>query len=273
MGADEVRGFLSHLAVDKHVSAATQNQALAALLFLYRRVLGREMGTIEGVDRAKEQKRLPAVLSRGEVNAVLERMSGVPGLVCGLLYGTGMRLTECLSLRVKDVDFDRGAIAVRDDKGAKDRLTMLPERYRQDLQRQLARTQRLHAEDLSRGLGHAPLPFALAEKHAGADRDWGWQYVFPARGFYSDPRTGRRHRHHVHQTVIQKAMAEAVRRAGIAKPATPHTLRHCFATHLLDSSLDIRTVQELLGHADVQTTMIYTHVLRSRRLRSPADEP
>jgi integrase len=218
MGADEVRGFLSHLAVEGRVSAATQNQAMAALLFLYRRVLGREMTAVEGATRAKAQKRLPTVLSRGEVNAVLEHMNGVPGLVCGLLYGTGMRLTECLSLRVKDVD--RGAIAVRDGKGAKDRVTILPERYRQGLQRQLARTQRLHAEDLRRGLGHAPLPFALAEKHAGADRDWGWQYVFPASGFYTDPRTGRRHRHHVHQTVIQKAMAEAVRRAGMAKPAT-----------------------------------------------------
>ncbi len=242
MGANEVRGFLSHIAVDDRVSAATQNQALAALLFLFRRVLGREIPSVEGVVRAKGQKRLPAVLSRGEVNAVLERMSGVSGLVCGLLYGTGMRLTECLSLRVKDVDLDHKAVTVRDGKGAKDRVTVLPERYRQELLEHLERVRRLHLEDLRRGLGRARLPYALAEKRASADRDWGWQYVFPASGFYTDRETGRRHRHHVHQTVIQKAMREAVRRAGLDKPATPHTLRHCFASHLLDANLDIRTV-------------------------------
>ena len=273
LGVEEVRGFLSHLAVEDRVSAATQNQALAALLFFLRRVLGRPTGRVEGVARAKRPKRLPAVLSRGEVNALLERMSGVPGLVCGLLYGTGMRLTECLSLRVKDVDFDAGAITVRSGKGAKDRVTLLPERYRQSLLAQLEKSRRQHARDLRDGQGEAPLPFALAEKHPFAAREWGWQYVFPASGFYTDRETGRRHRHHVHPTVIQKAMGEAARLARLAKPATPHTLRHCFATHLLAANLDIRTVQELLGHADVQTTMIYTHVVRSRKVRSPADEP
>jgi integron integrase len=273
LGVEEIRAFLSSLAVEDRVSAATQNQALAALLFFLRRVLGRQAARVEGVARAKRPKRLPAVLSRGEVNAVLERMSGVPGLVCGLLYGTGMRLTECLSLRVKDIDFDHGAITVRSGKGAKDRVTLLPERHRQGLLAQLEATRRLHARDLRDGLGEAPLPFALAEKHAGAAREWGWQYIFPASGFYTDRETGRRHRHHVHPTVIQKAMGEAARLAGLAKPATPHTLRHCFATHLLAANVDIRTVQELLGHADVQTTMIYTHVVRNRKVRSPADEP
>jgi integron integrase len=273
LGVEEIRVFLSHLAVEGRVSAATQNQALAALLFFLRRVLGRQTGRVEGVARAKRPKRLPPVLSRAEVNAVLERMSGVPGLVCGLLYGTGMRLTECLSLRVKDVDLDNGAITVRSGKGAKDRVTVLPERYRPGLLAQLEKTRLLHGRDLRDGLGEAPLPFALAEKHADASREWGWQYVFPASGFYTDRETGRRHRHHVHPTVIQKAMGEAARLAGLAKPATPHTLRHCFATHLLAADIDIRTVQELLGHTDLQTTMIYTHVLRSRKVRSPADEP
>lgn len=273
IGAEEIRAFLCHIAVDGHVSAATQNQALAALLFLLRHVLGRQMTRVEGVVRAKRQKRLPAVLSRGEVHALLGRMSGVPALVCGLLYGTGMRLTECLSLRVKDVDFDGGAITVRNGKGAKDRLTVLPERYRRELVEHLERVRRQHAGDLRQGLGRARLPWALVEKHPGADRDWAWQYVFPASGFFTDRETGRRHRHHLHQTVIQKAMKEAARRAGLDRPATPHTLRHCFASHLLESGHDIRTVQELLGHADIQTTMIYTHVSRDRRIRSPADEP
>jgi integron integrase len=269
----EIRSFLSHLALDDGVSAATQNQALAALLFLFRHVFGRQMAPAEGVVRAKTQKRLPAVLSRGEVNAVLDRMSGVPGLVCGLLYGTGMRLTECLSLRVKDIDLDGNTVTVRNGKGAKDRVTVLPQRYRPALVEHLERVRRLHEGDLRDGLGRTRLPYALAEKHADADRDWGWQYVFPASGFFTDRETGRRHRHHVHQTVIQKAMKEAVRRAGLDKPATPHTLRHCFASHLLDANLDIRTIQELLGHADVQTTMIYTHLARNRRVRSPADDP
>jgi integron integrase len=273
LGADEIRSFLSHLAVGERVSASTQNQALCALVFMYRRVAGLELGAIDGIERAKPSRRVPVVLTRGEVKDVLTRMNGVPQLACWLLYGAGLRLLECLALRVKDVDLDRHEITVRDGKGAKDRVTMLPAFCGQDLQTHLGHVQRLHKEDLCRGLGRAPLPFALAAKYPRADREWGSQYVFPASSFYTDRHTGIRHRHHLHETVIQRAMAEAVRRAGFAKPATPHTLRHSFATHLIESGYDIRTVQELLGHSDVQTTMIYTHVLNrgGRGVRSPAD--
>jgi integron integrase len=273
MGADEIRSFLSHLAVHDRVTSSTQNQALCSLVFLYRRVLAREIGTLEGVDRAKVPKRLPVVLTRAEVRAVLEEISGTPGLVCRLLYGGGLRLTECLGLRVKDIDFGRNELFIRDGKGAKDRITVLPGSCREDLTRHLDRVRRLHEQDLTRGLGRAPLPFALAQKYPRADRDWGWQYVFPASSFYTDRDTGTRYRHHLHETVVQRAMADAVRRAGLVKPATPHTLRHSFATHLLDAGYDIRTIQELLGHNDVQTTMIYTHVLNrgGRGVRSPAD--
>lgn len=247
MSADEIRGFLSCLAVNDRVSASTQNQALCALLFLYGRVLARDVGLIEGIERAKTPKRLPVVLTRGEVKAVLDKMDGVPQLVCRLLYGGGLRLAECLSLRVKDIELERNELTVRDGKGAKDRVTMLPASCRQDLVGQLEGGRRLHAEDLGRGLGRASLPFALADKYPRADRDWRWQYVFPASSHYTDRRTGVQHRHHLHETVVQKAMAEAVRRAELTKAATPHTLRHSFATHLLDSGYDIRTVQELRG--------------------------
>ncbi len=274
MSADEIRGFLSHLAVNERVSASTQNQALCALLFLYGRVLAKDVGLIEGIERAKAPKRLPVVLTRGEVKAVLDKMDGVPQLVCRLLYGAGLRLAECLSLRVKDMDLELNELTVRDGKGAKDRVSVLPASCRQDLLGHLERVRRLHVEDLRRGLGRAALPFALADKYRRADREWGWQYLFPASSHYTDRHTGVQHRHHLHETVVQKAMAEAVRRAELTKPATPHTLRHSFATHLLDSGYDIRTVQELLGHNDVQTTMIYTHVLNrgGRGVRSPADE-
>jgi len=273
MGAGEIRSFLSHLAVNERVSASTQNQALCALVFLYGRVLDAKLEAIEGIERAKAPKRLPVVLTRGEVKALLERLEGLPQLVCWLLYGAGLRLVECLSLRVKDVDFEQNEITIRDGKGAKDRVSVLPDSCRRDLLGHLERTRRIHEADLRRGLGRAPLPFALAEKYRGADRAWCWQYVFPASSFYTDRHTGLQHRHHVHETVVQRAMAEAVRRVPLAKPATPHTLRHSFATHLLDSGYDIRTVQELLGHSDVQTTMIYTHVLNhgGRGVRSPAD--
>jgi integron integrase len=273
MSADEIRGFLSHLAVNERVSASTQNQALCALLFLYGRVLAKDVGLIEGIERGKAPKRLPVVLTRGEVKAVLDKMDGVPQLVCRLFYGAGLRLAECLSLRVKDMDLELNELTVRDGKGAKDRVTVLPASCRQDLLGHLERVRRLHAEDLRRGLGRTALPFALADKYRRADREWGWQYLFPASSHYTDCHTGVQHRHHLHETVVQKAMAEAVRRAELTKPATPHSLRHSFATHLLDSGYDIRTVQELLGHNDVQTTMIYTHVLNrgGRGVRSPAD--
>jgi integron integrase len=233
MGADEVRSFLSHLAVGERVSASTQNQALCALVFLYRRALGLDLGTIEGIERAKLARRVPVVLTRGEVRNVLDRMNGVPQLACWLLYGAGLRLLECLSLRVKDVDFDRNEITVRDGKGAKDRVTMLPAFCRPALQTHLGHVRQRHGKDLDRGLGRAPLPFALAAKYPRADREWGWQYVFPASSFYIDRHTAIRHRHHLHETVIQRAMAEAVRSAGLVKPATPHTLRHYSASRTI----------------------------------------
>jgi integron integrase len=272
MGADEVRTFLSNLAVNEHVSASTQNQALNALVFLYRRVLNRNLGLIEGMERAKRSQRVPVVLSRDEVRALFKCLDGTPLLVCQLLYGAGLRLLEGLTLRVKDIDFQRGEITVHDGKGGKDRMTMLPSSVKGSLQHHLEHTQRLHEADLQRGLGRAPLPDALLRKYRLADREWVWQYAFPASSHYLDRNTGLHHRHHLHETVIQKAMALAVREAHIGKRATPHVLRHSFATHLIEDGYDIRTVQELLGHNDVQTTMIYTHVLnRGRGVRSPAD--
>jgi integron integrase len=273
MGADEVRGFLSHLAVNERVSASTQNQALCALVFLYRRVLGRDLEAISTLERAKAPRRLPVVLTRAEVRDILGRMTGTPRLVSVLLYGAGLRLTECLSLRVKDVDFERNVLTVREGKGAKDRVTPLPASCRQELLDHLEGVRRLHREDLARGRGRAPLPGALSEKAASAAFEWGWQYVFPASSCYTDPCTMTEHRHHLHETVVQKAVAQAVRLAGVPKPATPHSLRHSFATHLLEDGYDLRTIQELLGHSDVSTTMIYTHVGRAggRSIRSPAD--
>ncbi len=273
MGADEIRCFLSYLAITQHVSASTQNQALCALVFFYGRVLGKNLEPIATIERAKAPRRLPVVLTRREVKAVLDAMSGVPRLVCWLLYGAGLRLVECLSLRVKDIDFERNELTIRDGKGAKDRVTMLPAARRQELLEQLERVQHQHRGDLAHGRGRAPLPSALAKKYPSAASEWGWQYVFPATSFYTDRDTGIQHRHHLHETVIQKAMREAVRRNRLAKPATPHTLRHSFATHLLEDGYDLRTIQELLGHSDVSTTMIYTHVLNrgGRGVRSPAD--
>jgi integron integrase len=273
LGADEIRSFLSHLAVNEHVSASTQNQALCALAFFYRRILGKDLELIDRIERAKAPKRLPVVLTRGEVKSLLGAMSGVPSLVCWLLYGAGLRLLECLSLRVKDVGFEHHQLTIRNGKGAKDRVTVLPCATRQELVEHLERVRRQHEEDLAHGRGRAPLPSALAKKYPHAPREWGWQYVFPAASFYTDVPTGTLHRHHLHETVVQKAMQDAVRRTGVAKAATPHTLRHSFATHLLESGYDLRTIQELLGHSDVSTTMIYTHVLNrgGRGVRSPAD--
>jgi integron integrase len=273
MGAAEINQFLTDLAVNGHVSASTQNQAFSALLFLYQQVLQVPLEQIQGVVRANRPRRLPVVLSREEVRLVLASLGGVPLLVCSLLYGAGLRLFEALSLRVKDVDFLRHEILVRDGKGQKDRVSMLPVVVHEPFRTHLDAVRRLHERDLSRGLGRAPLPDALARKYPAAGREWGWQWVFPASSHYVERGTGMRHRYPVQESVVQRAVKEAVRRAGLAKPASCHTFRHCFATHLLEDGYDIRTVQELLGHRDVSTTMIYTHVLNwgGKGVRSPLD--
>ena len=273
MGAEEVQAFLSHLAVEGRVAASTQNQAKSALLFLYKEVLGVDLPWLNQVEAAKTSRRLPVVLTQGEVTAVLSTMRGTTGLVARLLYGTGMRVMEGLRLRVKDVDFGRGEILVRDGKGAKDRVTMLPARLVPELREHLMRVRELHGRDLAAGYGEVYLPYALDRKYPSAGREWGWQYVFPSANLSVDPRSGVVRRHHVMDQAVQRAIRQAVREAGISKPATPHTLRHSFATHLLESGYDIRTVQELLGHSDVSTTMIYTHVLNrgGRGVASPLD--
>jgi integron integrase len=261
MGEREINTFLTYLAVERRVSASTQTQALCALLFLYRTVLEREVGELEGLVRARRRRKLPVVLTREEVKSALSHIQGLDHLFLTLLYGTGMRLMEALRLRVKDVDFAANQITVRDGKGAKDRVTMLPASVKPALQEHLKSVKRLHERDLREGYGAVYLPYALARKYPGAAREWGWQYVFPATVLSVDPRSGIRRRHHLDERVLQKAFREAVKEAGIVKPATCHTLRHSFATHLLQGGYDIRTVQELLGHRSVRTTMIYTHVL------------
>ena len=261
MGAAEVEAFLSHLAVAGKVSAFTQNQAKSALLFLYREVLEVDLPWLENVTQAKTPERMPVVLTVTEARAVLDRLRGTHWLIASLLYGAGMRLMEAVRLRVKDVEFERREIIVREGKGFKDRVTMLPESVMAPLKQHLVLAKVLHREDLAGGFGDVHLPFALAKKYPNASREWGWQYVFPSRNLSVDPRSGVTRRHHVDEKGIQRAMKQAVRDAGIVKPATPHTLRHSFATHLLQSGYDIRTVQELLGHKNVETTMIYTHVL------------
>jgi len=273
MGEREVEQYLSHLAVDGKVAPATQNQALAALLFLYRDVLGIPLSMPEHAVRAKGHPRLPVVLSRDEVRAVLGALRGTPALVGLLLYGGGLRLLECLTLRIKDVDVAGGEILVRSGKGGKDRRTVLAERARVPLDAHLQVVRRLHDRDLARGGGRVALPHALDRKFPAAAMEWRWQWIFPARRAYLDVESGDRRRHHLHESVMQRAMTVAVRSAGLTKRATCHTLRHSFATHLLEDGYDIRTVQELLGHADVRTTMIYTHVLNrgGRGVRSPAD--
>ena len=273
MGAKEVEAFLTHLAVEGRVAAATQNQALSALLFLYRELLHINLPWLDEVVRAKRPARLPVVLTREEVQSVLGRTEGTYGLMLRLLYGTGMRLMECVRLRVKDVDFSRAEIIVRDGKGAKDRVTMLPQRIAAELQAHLQRRRHLYEDDLAKGMASVYLPNALDRKYANAENEWAWQYVFVAKSYSIDPRSGTERRHHIDEKLVQRAMKRAVQEAGISKPATPHTLRHSFATHLLQGGYDIRTVQELLGHADVATTMIYTHVLNKggRGVVSPLD--
>ncbi|SMB21986.1 Integrase/recombinase [Sterolibacterium denitrificans] len=274
MGAREVEAFLTHLAVEGRVAAATQNQALSALLFLYREVLEIDLPWLDNVVRAKRPARLPVVLTRNEVTALLGRMEGTHGLMARLLYGTGMRLMECVRLRVQDVDFERAEILVRDGKGAKDRVTMLPQTLIPALREHVQRRRLLYEDDLARGMAAVYLPDALERKYPNAATEWPWQYVFVAKGLSVDPRSGIERRHHMDEKLLQRAMKKAVLAAGLTKPATPHTLRHSFATHLLQAGYDIRTVQELLGHADVATTMIYTHVLNKggRGVVSPLDE-
>ena len=273
MGGAEVEAFLTYLAVEGKVAASTQNQAKAAVLFLYRQVLNQELPWLENVEQAKVSRRLPVVLTVNETRALLDRLKGVHKLQANLLYGTGMRLMEAMRLRVKDIDFERKEILIRDGKGAKDRVTMLPMTLASLLQRHLQTVKALHDDDLQAGYGNVYLPNALERKYPNASREWGWQYVFPATQVSVDPRSGITRRHHLDEKGLQRAMKQAVRDSGLVKPATPHTLRHSFATHLLDSGYDIRTVQELLGHSNVSTTMIYTHVLNKggRGVRSPLD--
>ncbi len=273
MGKAEIEQFLTALAVNRRVAASTQNQALAAILFLYKDVLGCDPGWLDDVVRAKRPQRLPVVLTRPEVDALLAALEGVSWIMAMLLYGSGLRLTECLRLRVKDIDFTRHEILVREGKGNKDRVTMLPGAVKEDLLKHLDRVRVLHERDVKAGFGRVQLPDALAKKYPNANREWGWQWVFPASRICTDPRFGSAQRFHLHESVLQRAIHDAARKVGIAKPVGPHTLRHSFATHLLEAGYDIRTVQELLGHRDVKTTMIYTHVLNrgGHGVQSPAD--
>ncbi len=273
MAETEVTQFLTHLARNDNVAASTQNQALSALLFLYKEVLKQEIGWLGRVERAKRPPKLPVVLSSGEVRRVCAHLQGVERLMASLLYGSGLRLMECVRLRVKDVDFAYAQITVRDGKGGKDRVTMLPVNLADPLQRHLAKMKIQHEQDVVDGCGEVHLPFALARKFPNAAREWAWQYVFPSSRLSVDPRTGKKQRHHMSEAILQMAPKRAVRASGITKPATCHTLRHSFATHLLENGYDIRTVQELLGHKDVSTTMIYTHVLNRPGIgvKSPLD--
>jgi len=274
MGKQEVEAFLTYLAVHQHVSASTQNQAFSALLFLYREVLERDFGWLEDVVRAKRPKRIPAVFTHAESMAILDRLRGVNWLVCKLIYGSGVRGIEALRLRVKDLDFDRLQITIRDAKGQKDRVTLLPKTIVEALKKHLATVRRSHEQAMRDRYGGVELPDALARKYPGAPFEWGWQYVFPADRPSIDPRSGVRRRHHLERSSIQRAVRKAMRETGIHKHAGLHTFRHSFATRLLEQGTDIRSVQELLGHNDVKTTQIYTHVLKQNAwaIRSPADD-
>jgi integron integrase len=273
VGEPEVTAFLNHLAAERRVAASTQNQALSALLFLYKEVLGQELGWLDGLQRATRPPRLPTVLTRAEAERLLAQLEGTRWLLASLLYGAGLRVIECLRLRVKDVDLSYRQILIRDGKGEKDRITMLPEVTIEPLRAHLERVRLLHARDLREGYGEVHLPYALARKYPRAGHEWCWQYVFPSKNRSADPDDGVIRRHHFDEAVPQRAVKEAARAAGIAKHVNCHTLRHSFATHLLEAGYDIRTVQELLGHSDVSTTMIYTHVLNKggRGVKSPLD--
>lgn len=273
MGKAEIEAFLSHLAMKLNVAPSTQNQAFNAILFLYNHVLQKDMPEDIDAFRAKKPQRLPTVMTREETMRVIRVMTGTHQMMGKIMYGSGLRVLECVRLRVKDVDFEMNQIVVRDGKGKVDRVTVLPEKVRPALKEHLEHVKRLHECDLSKGFGRVYLPYALARKYKNANREWGWQYVFPAKSLSIDPRSAEKRRHHIHVSSIQKAVKYAVRIAGINKPVTCHTLRHSFATHLLEDGYDIRTIQELLGHKDVSTTMIYTHVLNrgGRAVRSPLD--
>ncbi|MGR3174303.1 MAG: integron integrase [Candidatus Scalindua sp.] len=273
MGEKEIAQFISHLATDRKVAASTQNQALNAIVFLYKRVLNIELGDFGHMERAKKPEKLPTVMARKEVNQVLSSMSGINQLMAKLLYGCGLRLMECVRMRVKDIDFEQNHIIVRDGKGMKDRSTMLPEQLKPLLIEHLEGVRIMHKQDLKNRLGEVYLPFALERKYPNAAREWGWQYVFPSEKISRDPRSGKMRRHHVSENSIQRAVQKAARKVDLTKHVSPHTFRHSFATHLLEGGYDIRTVQELLGHKDVSTTMIYTHVINKGGMgvQSPLD--
>ena len=274
MSENEIREFISHLAVDRGITASTQTVALSALLFLYRDVLKQELPYVNNIERARKPKRLPVVFTRDETKRIFANLEGTHALIAGLLYGSGLRLMECLRLRVKDVDFTYKQLTIRDGKGEKDRVTMLAAKLKQPLMRHLQKVKMLHEDDLAAGFGEVFLPYALARKYPSASTLWAWQYVFPAVKRSIDPRSGKERRHHLSDRAVQDAVRTALRNAQIVKNGSCHTFRHSFATHLLERGYDIRTVQELLGHKDVKTTMIYTHVLNrgGRGVASPLDE-
>ncbi len=274
LGAEHVSQFLSHLAEIKHVAASTQNQAASALLFLYREVLAQPLPWLDQVQKAKKPAKLPIVFTKEEVRKMLARLDGTKWMMASLLYGSGLRLMECLRLRVMDIDFEVNQIIVRDGKGGKDRITMLPSTLKEPLKQHLSKVEVLHEQDLREGYGRVYLPNALERKYRNANREWVWQYVFPSAKRSIDPRTGREQRHHIQESVLQQAVKNAIRATGIKKAGSCHSLRHSFATHLLVDGYDIRTIQELLGHKDVRTTMIYTHVLNKggKGVKSPLDK-
>lgn len=273
LGADEIRKYLNYLVINKNVSASTQNQALQSVLFLYKEFLGKDVGWINNIERAKKPKHLPVVFSRNEVQELLSNLTGVHHLICSLLYGSGLRLSEALRLRIKDVDFQYRQITIHDAKGSKDRLAILPDSLINSLKQQIRKAEEQHKEDLLKGFGKTLLPFALKEKYPNADTELIWQYIFFSDRLIFEERTNLKYRQHIHDSGVQKYFRSALKKTGIKKQASPHTLRHSFATHLLENGYDIRTVQELLGHKDVRTTMIYTHVLNKGGLgvKSPLD--
>ncbi|MBM3712824.1 MAG: integron integrase [Actinobacteria bacterium] len=272
LSSDDIQRFINYLAVERHVSSSTQNQALQAILFLYKKIILKDVGWIRDLKHIKRIKHLPVVFSRAEAAEIIQSLTGTVRLIVSLLYGTGMRLNECLNLRIKDVDFGMNQIIVRDGKGEKDRITVLPQKLVIPLEKHIEKVKNLHEKDLATGKGKTILPYALKNKYPNADKEKGWQFVFPSKSFVYDERTKTNYRYHVHESVIQKEVKKIITKCGIDKPGSPHTFRHSFATHVLDSGHDIRTVQELLGHKSVKTTMIYTHVLKTvLGVKSPLD--